>query len=166
MPVSLLRLPVVSTVFLFCLAPFGLAQQARDDISLTITGPSGETKAVVFDRDDLLAMRLVTYRTSTIWTDGVLEFRGVPLSEILKAANLTGTNLMLTASNDYAAEVPIDSILPDIPMIAFQIDGKPMSLRDKGPLWLVYPYDLSTTYQSEVVYTRSVWQLEQIEVLP
>jgi hypothetical protein len=31
---------------------------------------------------------------------------------------------------------------------------------------VVYPYDMSTVYQSEVVYTRSVWQLDRIEVLP
>ena len=40
-----------------------------------------------------------------------------------------------------------------------------MTLRDKGPLWLVYPYDADTAYQSEVIYARSVWQLDRIEVL-
>ena len=166
MSLSLLHFPLASLAVLFCLAPVALAEDAADTIILTITGPSGASEAVVFDRDDLMAMRQVTYQTTTIWTNGLLEFRGVPLSEILKVAKLTGTSLRLTASNDYAAEVPVESILPDVPILAFEIDGKPMSLRDKGPLWLVYPYDLSTAYQTEVVYTRSIWQLERIEVLP
>jgi hypothetical protein len=41
-----------------------------------------------------------------------------------------------------------------------------MRLRDKGPVWVVFPYDLATEYQSEVVYSRSVWQMVRIEVLP
>lgn len=145
---------------------FGMARAegVADDPLLTVEAPGGEP--LVFDREALDAMRQVTYRTSTIWTDGVREFRGVPLSEVLKDAGVESGRLLLRASNDYAAEMPISAVTPDVPMIALTIDGEPMSLRDKGPLWVVFPYDLSTVYQSEVVYTRSVWQLVKIEVVP
>ena len=42
--------------------------------------------------------------------------------------------------------------------------GAPMSVRDKGPLWIVYPYDQNTDYQSEVVFSRSIWQLNRITI--
>ncbi|MDP5360810.1 MAG: oxidoreductase, partial [Paracoccaceae bacterium] len=35
----------------------------------------------------------------------------------------------------------------------------------KGPLWVVYPYDMSADYRSEVIYYRSIWQLDRIEVV-
>ena len=40
-----------------------------------------------------------------------------------------------------------------------------MSIRDKGPLWVVYPYDSSADYRTEVIYSRSIWQLDRIEVV-
>ncbi len=132
-------------------------------VILTVTSGSS---SVTFGREDLERMRQVTYRTTTIWTDGVQEFRGVPLDQVLKQAGATGTRIILGATNDYAAELPVDTISADVPIIALTVNGVPMTLRDKGPLWVVYPYDDSRTYQSEVIYTRSVWQLDRIEVLP
>jgi hypothetical protein len=38
-----------------------------------------------------------------------------------------------------------------------------MSMRNKGPLWLVYPYDSNVALQTEAVYARSIWQLVRIE---
>jgi hypothetical protein len=45
------------------------------------------------------------------------------------------------------------------------MNGAEMSIRDKGPLWIVYPYDASDDFRSEVVYSRSIWQLDRIEVI-
>jgi hypothetical protein len=39
-----------------------------------------------------------------------------------------------------------------------------MSLREKGPLWIIYPFDSSPEYQTELIYSRSIWQLNRIEV--
>jgi hypothetical protein len=52
------------------------------------------------------------------------------------------------------------------PIVAFARNGAPMPLRDKGPLWIVYPYDSNPDYQSELIYSRSIWQLDRIEVRP
>ena len=52
------------------------------------------------------------------------------------------------------------------PIIAYMMNGEEMSVRNKGPLWLVYPYDLNHEYRSEVIYSRSIWQLDRIDVLP
>ncbi len=47
-------------------------------------------------------------------------------------------------------------------LIAYARNGQPMTLRDKGPLWIVYPFDTDPMYRSEVIYANSIWQLEQI----
>ncbi len=39
-----------------------------------------------------------------------------------------------------------------------------MSVREKGPLWIVYPYSSSPEFQNEVIYSRSIWQLNRITV--
>jgi hypothetical protein len=45
-------------------------------------------------------------------------------------------------------------------------NGASMTVRDKGPLWIIYPYDARRDYRTEIHYSRSVWQLEQIDVRP
>ncbi len=153
----------IGMLVMLCCGPAS-AEELADAPLLVIEAPDGVERT--YSREALEAMRQVSYRTSTIWTDGVIEFRGVPLSEVLKVAGVTAGRIVLRASNDYSAEMPMSAVTSDIPMIAMKMDGKPMTLREKGPLWLVYPYDLADAYQSEVVYTRSVWQLVKIEVQP
>ncbi len=44
------------------------------------------------------------------------------------------------------------------------MNGETMPVRRKGPLWIVYPYDSDEAYRSEAIYSRSIWQLDRIEV--
>jgi hypothetical protein len=37
-----------------------------------------------------------------------------------------------------------------------------MTVREKGPLWIVYPYDKNEKFQTEEIYARSVWSLWKI----
>ncbi|HEX9857587.1 MAG TPA: oxidoreductase, partial [Paracoccaceae bacterium] len=45
-------------------------------------------------------------------------------------------------------------------------NGVPLSVRDMGPLWVIYPYDSDVDYQSEVIYSRSIWQLQRMDIRP
>lgn len=102
--------------------------------------------------------------TTTIWTDGVQTFVGVPLTALLEAVEAEGTILKATAVNDYAIEIPLDDPTSKAALIAYENNGSVMTLRDKGPLWIVYPYDEAPQFQTEVVYSRSIWQLDRIEI--
>lgn len=136
-------------------------------VLLTVTGAIGKSNrdgAAEFDLDMLQALDRHDIRTSSIWTEGVKVFTGVPLSVLLAAVEARGRVIEASASNDYLIEIPVDEIEPEVPIIAYLSDGAPMSLRDKGPLWLIYPYDSDSRYRSETVLARSVWQLDRIEV--
>ena len=138
------------------------------DVILTVTGEIAATNrddAAVLDLDMLTAMDAVTYETETIWTDGVQTFTGVLLSDLMDRLGVEGSSLSATAINDYAVEIPATDWVESGPIIAYHQNGAPMSVRDKGPLWIIYPYDDHDNYQSEVTYSRSIWQLDRIEVL-
>ena len=138
-------------------------------VVLTVTGQIATRNtddAAVFDLAMLEAMGAETIRTSTIWTTGVQEFTGVPLHRLLERLGVTEGRLIARAINDYAAELPMTDAVPGGAMIAFHRNGSPMSVREKGPLWIVYPYDAQESYRSETHFARSVWQLEQIDVRP
>lgn len=136
-------------------------------VVLTVSGAIAGADAdgvVQFSLADLAALGEVEFSTSTIWTEGVVTFTGVPLSRVLDHVGATGGTLVLTALNDYSASKPASEVEPEAPLIAYLRDGVAMPVRDKGPLWVVYPYDASPAYQSEIVFSRSVWQLARIHV--
>lgn len=139
----------------------GLApHQAAAETLLTVTH---QGSVVEYDLDALQEMEAVTFETETIWTDGVQTFTGLPLTELTQALDLEDGILLASAINDYTVEIPVSDAVEGGPIIAYLNNGEPMSVRDKGPLWVVYPYDSNPAYQSELTYSRSVWQLDRIE---
>jgi hypothetical protein len=50
-------------------------------------------------------------------------------------------------------------------IVAFEMDGKPMPRRAKGPLWIVYPFDSSAKFRTESIYARSIWQLNRLHIV-
>ena len=43
------------------------------------------------------------------------------------------------AANDYYVDIPTEDFADYDAILAMEADGKPLSRRDKGPLWLMYP---------------------------
>jgi hypothetical protein len=170
---TLLRRAVAAVTFAltFAAAPFAAAEgldQPTDEVLLTVSGDIAVTNGdgvARFDRAMLEALDPVTFTTSTIWTDGAQEFTGVPLHVLLDALNIDDARLSATAINDYAVEIPTSDAVEGGPIIAYLNNGSAMSVRDKGPLWIVYPYDSNDAYQTETIYSRSIWQLDRIVVV-
>lgn len=138
------------------------------DAVLTLSGNLSVTNVnefLVFDREALFALGGYKFETSTIWTDGVHSFEGVSLETLVGLIGAEEGTLLATAINDYTIEIPVTDAVEGGPMIAYLMDGEEMSIRDKGPLWVIYPYDSSFEYRTEVVYARSIWQLDRIEVV-
>lgn len=141
--------------------------QPTGDVVLTVSGQVGVTNqdgAAVFDMDMLKAMPAGTYQTSTIWTEGEKTFMGVPLKALLEAVDADGKTVLASAINDYTVEIPVETVTESAPLIAYEMDGAAMSRRQKGPLWIVYPYDSDPAFRAEVIYSRSIWQLDRIEI--
>jgi hypothetical protein len=140
------------------------------DVLLSVRGAiahHNEGDTALFDREMLEALGSESFETTTIWTEGVQSFTGVPLHALIDAVGADGETLRAIALNDYAVEIPVsDAEERGGPIVAYLQNGEPMSVREKGPLWIVYPYDARTTYQTEQIYARSIWQLVSLEVLP
>ena len=50
-------------------------------------------------------------------------------------------------------------------MLATKMNGDYMSVRDKGPLFLIYPFDTNPELFNEKYFSRSVWQIREVEVV-
>ena len=144
----------------FACAPLAAAASGED--ILTVTLPD---RVVGMTITQLEALPVTEFDTTTIWTEGAQHFRGVRMVDLLDHFGVTQGQVQLTAANDYSISVPVDDFTDDGAILAYQRNGKHMTLRTKGPLWLGYPYDSSPEYQSEVIYSNSIWQLDRITMI-
>ena len=136
---------------------------AQEGHSLMVVDADGEEHVLSLDALD--SMEQVEFSTTTIWTEGKVQFSGVPVMSILAAFEAEGTTLQMSALNDYKVEMPIADLRQDLPIVATRMNGQTMSVREKGPYWIVYPFDRSPEYRTEVTYAQSVWQLTALAVM-
>lgn len=135
-----------------------------DNTILTVNDvASGKTWE--FSDADLAALPQQSFETSTIWTDDVHTFSGPTLRSLLDATGSTTSALQIHAINNYNVEFPAEKIAEDSPVLATRIDGESFSVREKGPLWVVFPYDQNPDFQSEEIFALSVWQVNRIDIL-
>lgn len=152
------------------LAPVVQAQDLPEptgQVLLTVTGNITRTNgdgAARLDREMLRGIGMTEVVTDTIWTAGEPAFTGVELKDLMDYLGAEGTSVSATAINDYAVTIPMSDAVEGGPILAYALDGKAMSRRDKGPLWVIYPYASSIAYRTEVIYARSIWQLDRMSV--
>lgn len=117
-----------------------------------------------FDMAMLEKLPQHSFTTATPWYPQPKTFTGPLLRDVLAAAGAKGALLRAVALNDYKIEIPAgDADRFDV-IVARLLDGQPMPVREKGPLFIVYPFDSSAELRSERYYSRSAWQLRTLDV--
>jgi hypothetical protein len=147
------------------------AAQALDKpagkVVLTVTGKVAKTNAPAkaeFDMAMLAALPQHSFTTLTPWYKEPRKFTGPLLRDVLAAAGASGKMIKAVALNDYKAELPVEDTQRYSVVLARLMDDKPMPVRDKGPLFIIYPFDTDETLRSERYYNRAAWQLKILEI--
>jgi hypothetical protein len=141
--------------------------QPRGEVILTVAGMIGVTNGdgvTRLDRELLLGMGTSELTTSTPFTDGVSSFVGVLLARLLDRLEATGSELRTGALNDYEVAIPIAEVRKFPVLLAFDRDGRALSVRERGPLWVIYPWLQHPELDDRIHRQRSIWQLSRIEV--
>ena len=134
---------------------------------LTISGKIAATNGKPersFDRAALEAIGLETVETVTPWYTGKMKFEGVAMAKLLGAVGAQGTSVTVTALDDYVSTIPIEDFTKYRVILAMKRNGTDMAVSDKGPLFVIYPYDSKPELQNQTYYSRSAWQVKRIEV--
>jgi hypothetical protein len=119
---------------------------------------------VQFNRKMLMSFKQVTITTNTPWTTGMNNFKGPTIEDVLNSLGAKGTELIATALNGYKISIPISDIKKYSVIIALKRNDLVLSVRQKGPGWVIYPWDKFQELKTNVYYTRSIWQLKSLEV--
>lgn len=144
----------------------------RGEVLLTVGGAIGRGNAqdaagkleARFDRGMLEQIGVTEVNTATPWHSGVVRFEGVLLRAVLDWVEAHGSNLYARAHNEYSATLPVSDATRYDVILAMKLNGETMTLRDKGPLFIIYPFDADKALQTDMTYIRSVWQLRRIDV--
>jgi hypothetical protein len=134
---------------------------------LTIAGKIGvrnHGEEAVFEMDMLEALPGRKGTMQTPWEREKITFEGPLMSAVLDAVEAKGSTVLVTALNEYAAEIPVSDFRKWPVILATRKNGGRMTVREKGPLFIVYPFDAASELYNEVYFGRSVWQVKRMEV--
>ena len=134
---------------------------------LSVSGKIGATNKgdlAVFDMAMIEKLPQHSFTTRTPWYDKPVKFTGPLLKDVLALVKSSGTTLSAVAINDYKINIPIEDLGKHGVLMARLIDDKPIPVRSKGPLFVVYPFDNAAELRTSVYYERSIWQLKALDL--
>jgi len=151
------------SIFLTAIALLGAGVAGAAEVALTI-GKVGRGAQTDLTLSDLSALGEVTIVTGNDFVDGQRNFRGPLMRDLLQHYGAGGAEkVRLTAVNDYHVDVAVSEFYAYDVILALTVDGKPLSRRDRGPIWLIYPTDDHQELQDPVYNGRLIWQLVKVE---
>ena len=141
--------------------------KATGPIVLTVTGAIDnvdENGKAEFDMAMLEALEQKETTSLTPWYDGEMTFRGPLATALLNCVGAHGQTVHVTAINDYSADIPIADLIDNPVIFATHLNGDQMSVRDKGPIFVIYPFDEHPELYNESYFGKSVWQVVSIDI--
>ncbi|WP_390904564.1 hypothetical protein [Vibrio pomeroyi] len=118
-----------------------------------------------FSREQLLSLPQQEISTTLPWVDGESVYSGVTLLAVLESMDLpVSAQVTFVALNDYKVAVPKEDFYDYQPIIAIKLNGEFMSVRDKGPYWLIYPLSTRPDIDNTDFHAKMIWQIRDIHL--
>jgi hypothetical protein len=148
---------------LIAMPSFGLA---AEEGALTLSRGAGNFETLDLTLAELEALPQVTIVTENEFSDGKVAYRGPLVRDVLAQLALDQADVVrFTAANDYFVDIPTTDFREYDVILAMEADGKKLSRREKGPLWLMYPISDHAELGDPNYIHRLIWQVVRIESL-
>lgn len=162
-----MKLVLLAVISLFSLGVLGDLAPPAGEVILEVSGnirfTNGDDVAE-FDREMINAIKVRTIQTNNHVVEEVVPYRGPILSEIIKSVGGKGSVVRVYALDDYVAELRWVDIEKYQVILATHENGKQLTIADKGPLFVVFPFSDYPELQQDAFYNQSVWQVKAIEI--
>lgn len=136
-------------------------------IVLSVKGQISNTNApgrADFDRAMLEALGISSIEATSPWSDGRRKFHGVLARDVMLAVGAQGQLITATGEDDYSVDIPASDFMRYPVLLALQMDGKYLQLRNQGPVLIVYPRDDYAELVTPTLTRKSVGMLREINV--
>lgn len=127
-------------------------------------GAASKTRLTLQDLDSLPQTTRTLELPESLGMKGSHSWQGVSISELIKLSGRSAKSVRVVALNGYYASVPLDDLKNYDPLVAYRRDGKNLSIREKGPIILIYPFDRFKVLNQQTYINRSVWQINEIHI--
>ncbi len=142
-------------------APVTLDPPEPGPAVLSIKGPSGETSLTLAGLEALGVHRVAA---TTFWPDDDGVYEGPLLSDVLRHAGLDDAPaIRVSAVDGFSQVIPREDWTRWPVMLATRRDGRVQSVRQKGPVRIIYPRDMDRALSDTVYRLRWVWLVQAIE---
>ncbi|MDA0996888.1 MAG: molybdopterin-dependent oxidoreductase [Proteobacteria bacterium] len=129
--------------------------------SLRVRTRSGERTLSVAEIERLPTFQVTT---STFWPGDDGTYQGVLLADFLKLTGIDGAKeIRVTAIDGFSQIIPSSDWQRWPVVLATRRDGKPLTIRAKGPARVIYPRDMDPQLSESVYRLRWVWLIKLIE---
>jgi hypothetical protein len=154
--------PAMLGIFFLCFSSVARAQTSELNLQIS----TGLMQSWSLEKMDTLSPQRTT--THSPFFPGTETFSG-PLFADLLAAALGGepkesTLIDLVALNDYSVQTTFGKLKHADAIVATRKNGLPMSIRDRGPFWIIFPLTRRPDLENEDFYRLMIWQLSDIIV--
>jgi hypothetical protein len=138
---------------------------AQPVLSVTNGRTGAENRTVQFSMRQLLAFEQHEVLTANDFVEGKKLFSGPLARDIVKRADMgPATMVLMTAANDYTVQVPLTEFYDYDVILALSMEGRKFTLRDKGPIWLIYPMSDFAELRDPFYNHHLIWQLVKMEL--
>jgi len=164
---------MIKAIILFTLTIFSLGIYAsglskpEGEVILTVSGNIAHTNSEQTAEFDLAMLQSIpqsTIKTETPWTEGINDFTGPKIQDLLKFLAAEGEFIEATALNGYKVTIPMQDVKQHSVILALQHNGEVLSVRRRGPSWVIYPWSDMKLSRNHKYYTRSIWQLKSLNI--
>ena len=140
--------------------PAGTAQLVVDGM----INECNEGLEVHLDQAMISALPHKEIKTENPWEQGDATYEGVLLRDLMKYVKAHGKVATISALNDYRADLTLADMTKYDVILAYKRDGEDLSVRDKGPYFVVFPFTDVPELATEARYAQSVWQVNRISI--
>lgn len=121
-------------------------------------------KELVFSAKQLAELPQKTFKTKHTWAAEAQEFTGPLLADVVKLICPSAREIYLRSLDQYSVMVNLPKVAKYEAILALKIDGKPLTIREKGPIWVMINTD-GYNLPLRSLDVMLVWQLYYIRVL-
>lgn len=124
------------------------------------------TVQVVTD-EDFEAIGDTTIETNLIGDDNKEKIHSVVgprLRDVLKHFSITGEIADASAIDAYRIDIPVEDAMKYDVILATSVDGQKLTVRDRGPVWVIYPLKDHPELANPLFEARSIWQLKELRM--
>jgi len=121
-------------------------------------------KQLAFSVKQLEALPQTNFKTRHTWSSEAQEFSGPLLADVLNLVCPKARDIYLRSLDQYSVMVNFSKGSEFKPILALKVDGKPLTVREKGPIWVMVDAD-GLKIPERSLDNMLVWQLYYIRIL-